>query len=210
MFVGSAFAHFNTGISEFEYFGLGRFLCMATNQTPHIPFTKEFTSLRSGGGLKDGWSYVMPADRFVLNAEVSVAFSDEDMEEHVREQTAALKALYLSSSSSAQTAVSDDLEVEREQGLEKKQLQFVIKRGLQVVGVATYSEDTGQLTDVAIRPSAASDRIGETLIDSVRKYARKLGRSNSLIINPRSTDSREMFRTMGFTDMDDKMISQLD
>lgn len=152
----------------------------------------------------------MPADRFVLNAEVSVAFSDEDMEEHVREQTAALKALYLSSSSSAQTAVSDDLEVEREQGLEKKQLQFVIKRGLQVVGVATYSEDTGQLTDVAIRPSAASDRIGETLIDSVRKYARKLGRSNSLIINPRSTDSREMFRTMGFTDMDDKMISQLD
>jgi hypothetical protein len=32
-----------------------------------------------------------------------------------------------------------------------KKLQFVIKRGLQVVGVATYSDEMGQLSNVAIR-----------------------------------------------------------
>ena len=118
----------------------------------------------------------MPADKFVVNAEVSVAFSDEDTEDHVREQTAALKALYLSSKMAATCTPSGDLQVESVDKTPGKQVQFVVSRGLQVVGVATYSEETGQLNDVAIRPSAASDRIGETLMDSVRKYAGKIGR----------------------------------
>jgi broad specificity phosphatase PhoE len=208
--IGSAFAHFNTGISEFEYFGHGRFLAMATNQTPHIPRTKEYAGLRSGGSLKDGWSYLMPADKFVLNAEVSVAFSDEDMEDHVREQTNALKALYLSSKTTTSTPAGD-LQVESEDNT-GKQVQFVVKRGLQVVGVATYSEETGQLTDVAIRPSAAaSDRIGQTLMDSVRKHARKLGRSTSLVVFPRSDDNRDLFEGMGFSEIvNEKMVASID
>lgn len=154
----------------------------------------------------------MPADKFVLNAEVSVAFSDEDMEDHVREQSAALKALYLSSkttTTSTPTTPAGDLEVESDNNT-GKQVQFVVKRGLQVVGVATYSEETGQLTDVAIRPSAASNRIGETLMESVRNHARKLGRSTSLVVLPRSADSRELFEGMGFSEIDENMMASLD
>jgi ribosomal protein S18 acetylase RimI-like enzyme len=206
--LGSALVHFNTGMSEVEYFGHGRFLVMATNQIPHIPATKEFSSLRSGGSLKDGWSYVVPADRFVLNAEVSVAFSDEELEDHVREQTSALKALYLSSDKSI-TQLSGEPKVESE-GDSGRTVQFVVKRGLQVVGVATYSEDTGQLTDVAIRPSAAADKIGETLMSAVRKHAKTKGRSHSVVVFPRSEDSRELFENMGFSEVDETMMASID
>lgn len=148
----------------------------------------------------------MPADKFVLNAEVSVSFCDEELEDHVREQANALRSLYLFSGDH-QATPSGDLEVESEQENTGKKVQFVVKRGLQVVGVATYSEETGRLTDVAIRPSAASDRIGETLMDSVRKHARKMGRSASLVVQPRSPDSRELFESMGFTEIDEKMMA---
>ena len=205
--VGSALVHFNTGMSEVEYFGHGRFLVMGINQTPHIQ--ASYSSLRSGGGLKDGWSYLVPADRFVLNAEVSVAFSDEELEDHVREQASALKALYLSSEKST-TRSSGELEVEEEGDMDKKDVQFVVKRGLQVVGVATYSEDTGHLTNVAIRPSAAADKIGETLMDAVRKYAKRKGRSNSLLVFPRSAESRELFEDMGFSEVDETMMAPID
>ena len=181
---------------------------MATNQTPHIP-TSKYATLRSGGSLKDGWSYLVPPDKFVLNAEVSVSFSDEELEDHVREQATALRALYLYSGEQT-AAPSVDLEVESEQANAGKRVQFVVKRGLQVVGVARYSEETGRLTDVAIRPSAASDRIGETLIDSIRKHAKELGRSASLVVQPRSPDSRELFESMGFKEIDDKMIASVD
>jgi N-acetylglutamate synthase-like GNAT family acetyltransferase len=201
--IGAAFTHFNTGISELEYFGHGRFMVMNTNHTPHFS-PSQYTDLRSGGSLKDGWSYVMPADEFVsLNAEVSVAFSDEELEGHVREQATALKALYLSSGESQSLKpVSSDLEVEEEQGEKRKnQLQFIVKRGLQVVGVATYSDETGQLSDVAIRPTAAGDRIGATLMEAVKKHARKIGRSDSLTVHPRSQDSRVLFESMGFSEL---------
>ena len=145
----------------------------------------------------------MPADRFVLNAEVSVAFSDEDIEEHVREQTAALKALYLATKQDSESGQNEN---------PRKLLQFVVKRGLQVVGVASYVEETGYLTEVAIRPSAASDRIGETLMDSVKTHAKKVGLSTRLIVNPCSAQSRELFRSMGFSDceMDESMVAPLD
>lgn len=149
----------------------------------------------------------MPADKFILDAEVSVAFSDEEVEGHVREQADALRALYLSSATSV--APENTLEVEQK-GDETKQVQFVVKRGLQVVGVASYSESTGQLTDVAIRPTAASGTVGETLMDSVRQHARKLGRSSSLVVYPRSDESRELFESMGFSELDEKMVSPLE
>lgn len=51
----AAMIHFNTGITELEYFGRGRFLVMSTNHTPHLDNHPDGFSLKSGGGLKDGW-----------------------------------------------------------------------------------------------------------------------------------------------------------
>jgi N-acetylglutamate synthase-like GNAT family acetyltransferase len=211
--LGSAFVHFNTGISEFEYFGHGRYLVMGSNQTPHFQ-PNQYAELRSGGSLKDGWSYVMPTDEFVMGAEVSVAFSDE-LEGHVREQTEALKSLYLSSRESEALASYSTLDVEAETKSKKKgELNFIVKRGLQVVGVATYSEATGQLTDLAVAPSTDSEKIGETLMNAVKMHARKLGRSGSLIVHPRSNESKPFFQAMGFSEIDghdvEKMESKID
>lgn len=183
-------------------------MIMGTNHIPHIPPTIEYAHLRTGGSLKDGWSYVVPADRFFENTEVSVAFSDEDLEDHVREQASALKALYLSSRKST-TQDDDDLEVESERK-ESKSIQFIVKRGLQVVGVATYSQESGHLTDVAIRPSAAADKVGVTLMASVRSHAKKMGRSNSLVVLPRADKNKELFERMGFSQLENQMIAQID
>jgi N-acetylglutamate synthase-like GNAT family acetyltransferase len=147
----------------------------------------------------------MPTDEFVLGAEVSVAFSDE-LEDHILEQTQALKALYLHSNSNASDGdsefkASNNLQVEQEQQVAGKGKVFVVKRGLQVVGVATYSEDTGLLTDVAVRPSAKGEEIGEALMNAVKSHARKLGRSGSLIVQPRSHDSKSLFESMGFSEV---------
>jgi ribosomal protein S18 acetylase RimI-like enzyme len=144
----------------------------------------------------------MPSDEFVLGAEVSVAFSDE-LEDHILEQTQALKALYLHSNGSdgdSEFKASKNLRVEEERVADKGKV-FVVKRGLQVVGVATYSEDTGLLTDVAVRPSAKGDEIGKALMNAVKSHARKLGRSGSLIVQPRSHDSKSLFESMGFSEV---------
>jgi len=209
----SAFVHYNTGITELEYFGNGRFLVMGQNQTPHLS-PEEYGELRCGGSLKDGWSYLMPNDKFVLNAEVSIAFSDEEMEDHVREQTNALRALYLSSVESDRVLrrtddcslsvdrIEDDqpdINVDDKDPGETK--HFIVKRGFQVVGVATYSDQTGQLTDVAIRPSAGREA-SEKLFSAVIDYARrKFGRSRSLLVYPRSSQSKALFESMGFKEV---------
>jgi ribosomal protein S18 acetylase RimI-like enzyme len=205
-------------MSEFEYFGQGRFLVMGMNHTPHIP-PGRYSELRTGGSLKDGWSYIVPADKFVLESEVSISFSDEKLESHVREQTDALRALYLSSATPAKMENSDSLDVEEEDHdcdsskNNKGTINFIVKRGLQVVGVATYSERTGKLTDVAILPKeVAGTHVGETLVDAVKKHARKIGRSESLIVHPRSSNARALFEGMGFTEIDsedDKMESKI-
>ena len=204
----SGMIHFNTGITELEYFGHGRFLVMSSNQTPHFA-VDEYGELRSGGGLKDGWSYIMPEDEFVLDAEVSVAFSDEEMEGHIREQAEALKALYLSSKDSGKLHhVDSALSVEKEESDDKQQqkddsLHFVVKRGLQVVGVATYSETTGRLRDVAVRPSAGKE-VSETLFNAVRNHSKRMGRSGSLLVLPRSDESKKLFEAIGFEEVTDK------
>ena len=205
----SAFVHFNTGITELEYFGNGRFLIMAHNQTPHIP-AAEYAELRSGGSLKDGWSYLMPNDQFMLDAEVQCHFSDE-LEEHVKEQTEALKALYLSSRDSDLLHAASNLSVDSEEdgspassieGNEKDHTKhFIVRRGMQVVGTATYSEKTGHLTDVAVRPSAGIEA-SETLFKAVKEYSRRMGRSGSLLVLPRSEECKSLFEKMGFTEMD--------
>lgn len=199
----SAFTHVNTGITELEYFGHGRFLVMCHNHTPHFS-VDEYSTLRTGGSLKDGWSYLMPDDQFILDAEVSVAFADE-LEGHVREQTEALKALYLGSRNPTELHPADDLSVEREQdsrtpnGNDAK--HFVVKRGLQVVGVATYCERTGRLVDVAVRPSAGK-LVSETLFNAVREYSKGLGRSGSLLVMPRTDGSKKIFQDLGFQEVE--------
>lgn len=85
----SAFVHANTGITELEYFGNGCYLLLDTNHTPHLP-----VELKTGGSLKDGWSFLVPDDTHFLEQEVRVAFADE-LDEHLREQTEALRDLYL-------------------------------------------------------------------------------------------------------------------
>lgn len=209
---GSAFVHFNTGITELEYFGHGRFLVMNVNQTPHL-HPNEHSQLRGGGSLKDGWAYLVPDIK--LDTEVCVAFSDEEMEDHVREQSKALRALYLSSrqvTPVSASSTSNTLSVE-EEGVNGKangsKVTFVVKRGLEVVGVATYCETTGHLSDLALRPVAARDPhqlnhdAGSTLLNAVKQHARSIGRSESLIIHPRSRDSKRLFESMGFQEMDD-------
>jgi broad specificity phosphatase PhoE len=206
----SAFTHYNTGITELEYFGHGRFLVMSHNQTPHLT-VQDYVTLRSGGSLKDGWSYLVPNDEIVLNAEVSVAFSDEDMEEHVREQTQALKALYLSSESdvllnggsTSSLSVEKDVDQAGQQQEKPENMKhFIVKRGLQVVGVATYSERTGRLTDVAVRPSAGK-QVSEALFNAVREHSKGMGRSGSLLVMPRSEEGKVLFQEMGFREVAD-------
>jgi N-acetylglutamate synthase-like GNAT family acetyltransferase len=172
---------------------------MGHNQTPHFT-PDQYETMRTGGSLKDGWSYLMPNDEFILDVEVSVAFSDE-LEGHVREQTEALKSLYLSSKETEKLSADNSLVVE-EKGDSKpgRQKQFIVKHGLQVVGVAVYCDETGNLTDVAVRPSAGKE-VSETLFNAVKEHSRKLGRSGSLLVMPRSTESMELFESMGFSEI---------
>lgn len=208
----SAMIHYNTGITELEYFGHGRFLVMSSNQTPHFS-VDEHSTLRSGGSLKDGWSYIMPDDEFVLDAEVTVAFSDEELEGHVREQTEALKSLYLSSKDSTKLEnVDSSLSVEKSDSegeqaqptmAKKDTKHFIVKRGLQVVGVATYCESSGRLRDVAVRPSAGK-QVSETLFNAVREHSKRMGRSGSLLVMPRSDESKKLFENIGFEEITDR------
>ena len=149
----------------------------------------------------------MPNDEFLLDAEVSVAFQDE-LEGHVVEQANALKALYLSSEASEKfhadrvnLSVEQEDEAVSDRGQDRVK-HFVVKRGLQVVGVASYSEATGRLYDVAVRPSAGPE-VSETLFDAVKQYARRLGRSGSLLIRPKCSDSKALFEAMGFEEVGD-------
>ena len=191
----SAFTHYNTGITELEYFGKGRFLVMSHNQTPHIP-TEEYSALRTGGSLKDGWSYLMPGDEVFLNAEVSVAFSDE-LDESIREQTNALRALYMSSAGTSVLKDDATLSIDSSVHSNDRTKQFIVKKGLQVLAVASYSEERGIVSNVAVRPSAGQEAC-ETLFKAVKDHSTKLGRSGSLLVMPRSGIDKEIFDRLGF------------
>jgi N-acetylglutamate synthase-like GNAT family acetyltransferase len=154
----------------------------------------------------------------VLNAEVSVAFSDEELDDHVLEQRDALKALYLSSKES-ESLLSDlnqgtDFMVEENISSvvdEKEQINkhFIVKRGLQVVGVATYSETTGHVFDVAVRPSAGKDGV-EALFNAVKDHSKKIGRSGSLLVFPRTEESKQLFEAVGFGEVDGNESEQME
>lgn len=195
-------------MTELEYFGHGRFLLMSSNSTPHIPNP----SMLSGGSLKDGWSYIVPTDATVLQTvEVTSAFADE-LSGHVREQTQALRALYLPSSNnkdndnSDPTANTSALIVAQEEDCDDKDdnnatrtpgvKHFVVQRGHQVVAVGTYKEKSGVLTDVAVQPGAHGAR--EALVEAVRKHERSFKRSGSLVVHPRTAADQEAFMQAGY------------
>lgn len=193
----SAFVHFNTGITELEYFGDGRFLIMSQNHVPHLS-DPDGSCYITGGSLKDGWSYLMPHDG-CLDSEVSVAFSDEVLP-HVQEQAEALRSLYLSKKELQSTSSEDETK-----GDEKKsgnELTIVVKRGLQVVGCASLNEKSGSLSDVVVRPSARRSQVGQSLIDAVKEHARRAN-IGTIVTQPHTSEGKEFFEKMGFSSVDD-------
>lgn len=197
----SAFVHNNTGITELEYFGErdfpglvyvmvhflihrrtgnGRFLVMSQNQVPHL--SGPNATYITGGGLKDGWSYLMPTDG-CLDSEVSIAYADE-VQPHVEEQTEALKSLYLSKKKNPRDGRGKDLTV-------------VVKQGLQVVGCASLDEQSGRVSDVVVRPSARRSQVGKSLIEAVRQHAEEVGIA-TLTTKPDTDESKVFFEKLGF------------
>jgi len=153
----------------------------------------------------------VPPDAFLLDAEVSIGFSDE-LEDHVREQTEALKSLYLSDGKRKDESGinANELSVEEVDGRTEvgkdgghPAICIVVKRGLQVAGCAWYDESTGRISDLVVRPSARESQVGEALVNAVRAHARKLKRSGSILVQPKSLENKEfLVGELGFEVVD--------
>ena len=178
----SAFVHNNTGITELEYFGNGRFLIMSQNSVPHLS-DPDGMNYMTGGSLKDGWTYLMPTDG-ALDSEVSIAFSDE-VQPHVQEQTEALRSLYLDSQTDESNSDTGN------------EISIVVKRGLQVVGCATLDKKTGRLRDLVVRPSARRSQVGKSLIEAVKEHAKKAD-LDKIVAAPNTSEGEQFFTKMGF------------
>jgi ribosomal protein S18 acetylase RimI-like enzyme len=129
-----------------------------------------------------------------LDQEVGIAYADEQVDDYVKEQTKALRGLYLKDSEYTDAIVATGLSVEE---LDDKFVTFFVKFGLQVVGCAKYEEASGKIMDVVIRPSARDAKVGEALISAVRSYVRKKGRSGLLYVKPTSGESKQFFEALG-------------
>mmetsp|Transcript_26349 Transcript_26349/g.53708 ORF Transcript_26349/g.53708 Transcript_26349/m.53708 type:complete len:516 (-) Transcript_26349:125-1672(-) len=200
----SAFVHNNTGITELEYFGNGKFLIMSSNQTPHLSGPDD-GHLITGGSLKDGWSYLMPNDKFLLDAEVTIAFSDE-VQPHVQEQTGALRSLYLSKGVGSNSFIADMNHLDVTDAADRdasNELTVVVNRGLQVVGCASLDEKTGRLSDVVVRPSARRSQAAESLIEAVKSHARQSQKVEKIVVQPKTDEGRAFFKKMGFEFVND-------
>jgi broad specificity phosphatase PhoE len=229
----TAFTHFNTGITELEYFGkgkyekeeyfvssfininnniwtkninvcafiifAGRFLIMHTNDTPHLHKVKD-SHLFTGGSLKDGWAYLMPQDKILLYQEVASAFNDE-LDEYVKEQTMALRNLYLErrGGSFLMRYDDDDKDKDDDKGVIKDdeksevddrdkeaskddEMTFFIQRGLQVVACVTYNNESNMMKDMVVRPSAKKNgNLQQELVDAVVNHVKKEGKAEVVI-----------------------------
>ena len=174
---------------------------VCSNQTPHLSDPNDLRFI-TGGSLKDGWSYLMPPDKFLLDAEVTVAFSDE-VQPHVQEQTEALRSLYLLKRDSASFSGDNDLEVTNARDRDtSSELTIVVKRGLQVVGCASLDEKTGRLSDVVVRPSAQRSQVGKSLIEAVKSHARQTKKFDKIVVQPNTVEGRAFFEKLGFTSVD--------
>lgn len=140
----------------------------------------------------------MPSE-IQLDAEVDVAYADE-IEPHVKEQTEAMRSLYLQRGAS-NIPLDDSIKSNANRD-SSNEVTIVVKRGLQVVGCASLDETTGIVHDVVIRPSARRSQVGESLIQAVMKHAKLSKDIDTLIVQP-SEDGKELFEKMGFTAVDD-------
>jgi len=178
----TAFTHYNTGITELEYFGKGRFLVIQTNNTPHLNDFQD-QHLKTGGSLKDGWSYLMPSDKIFLYEEVLSAFEDE-LDEHIKEQTNALKNLYLNQKGRGSFLIRKNSKIDDDNQNQYQQddnntndMMFFIQRGLQVVACVKYNDDKSVLSEMVIRPSAINDNLHRDLIHAVISHAKNKGKA---------------------------------
>ena len=83
-----------------------------------------------------------------------------------------------------------------------EELLFVSRRGEEVLGVATFVESSCRLKDVVVRPSVRGNKVGSTLISSIKAYAmEKLSQDcNQQLITVvvKSISSRIFFEKQGF------------
>jgi hypothetical protein len=118
------------------------------------------------------------------------------LHDQIQEQIIALKSLYLSSSSSLdeeKLCLSDSSNKD-----DGDLVRFVAKRGFQVLAVATYSEHSGVLTDVAIRPSGCVDHV---LFDAIKQHAISPDKPReTLAVRPRTMKDKTLFQQMGFVE----------
>ena len=199
----STFVHFNTGITELEYFGAGRFLVMQGNQTPHLDLLDHSAAMKTGGGLRDGWSYIVPEDHHVLQRGVVTEHFADELDDHVYDQVEALKSLYLSNTRQKRLIKGNsdligNVETEASNNGSSDEVSFVARRGLQVVGCATYLKSTGRLMDVVVRPSARRSKVGESLVSSVKTFVQRDCDGKSIVVNPSDAASRSFFENLGF------------
>ena len=118
---------------------------------------------------------------------------DKRLHDQIQEQRMALEELYLSSSSLNEEKKYSGDESNTKDG---NVLRFVVKRGFQVLAVATYSEKNGVLTDVAIRPTG---RVDDTLLDAIKQHALSLNKPHvTVAVRPRTTKHKTLFHQMGF------------
>lgn len=165
---------------------------MGQNQVSHLSDADGMCYI-TGGSLKDGWSYLMPTDG-CLDSETVMAFSDEILP-HVKEQTEALRSLYLSKKESTDKTNYDESKAGNE-------LTVVVKRGLQVVGCASLNERTGSLSDIVVRPSARRSQVGQSLIEAVKEHARQ-SNIDTIVTQPDTLEGKQLLEEMGFSLVDD-------
>jgi hypothetical protein len=164
----------------------------------------ESFGLMSGGGLKDGWSYLMPNDEIMLYEEVDKSFADE-LDDHVKEQMDAMKRLYLKGQDNGRIVISKEtkeLDDKDSQGsmAASPHVIFFVKRGLQVVGCLTLDEESGLIFDMVLRPSAIS--AGIELLSATIKHA-KVGGSN-IYVRMNTKEDQTLFEEAGFIPVETK------
>ena len=187
---------------------------MHSNGIPHLD-GDENKYLKTGGSLKDGWSYLMPQDKILLYEEVTCAFADE-MDGYVKEQTDALKNLYLSKKGRGSFLMRmDSTNIGGDGGSggtnndtagknSGNEMTFFIQRGLQVVGCVTYDDDTSFMSDLVVRPSAKDGNPEKELVGAVIVHAKKVGKGEILVECNDHGGLDLMYKELGFIPCDSK------
>jgi hypothetical protein len=174
---------------------------MYSNALPHLSLPDD-GELVAGGGLKDGWSYLMPSDDTMLYEEVSTAFADE-LEDHVKEQTEALKNLYLPSStrgSLLHRKSSNMLEALNASPLSLNEtrtndgINFIVQRGHQVLAFAVLNQEM-RLLDIVMVPSAKHTAC-KALLDAVKVRVKELN-SSLFYVELSDKNDLELFKENG-------------